>query len=145
MAEQKEDPFVGKPAPKFCLPDAQGTSVCLETFRGKWVVLYFYPRDNTPGCTIEAMQFNAALETFVDLGAQVIGVSTDSQESHQKFADRHSLNILLLSDPEHTVLTAYDSWKPKTLFGKELFGTSRDTFLINPEGIITDVWRMVSP
>ena len=101
MPELKEDPFVGKPAPDFCLPDARGTSFCLNTFRGKWVVLYFYPRDNTPGCTIEAMQFNAALEKFVDLGAQVIGVSTDSQESHQKFADKYSLNILLLSDPDH--------------------------------------------
>ncbi|MFZ1127276.1 peroxiredoxin, partial [Methanoregula sp.] len=102
-------------------------------------------RDNTPGCTIEAMQFNAALEKFVDLGAQVIGVSTDSQESHQKFADKYSLNILLLSDHDHKVLAAYDSWKPTTLFGKEVLGTSRDTFLINPEGLITDVWRKVSP
>ena len=145
MAEQKEDPWIGKPAPEFCLPDGQGTPVCLETFRGKWVVLYFYPRDNTPGCTIEAMQFNAALETFADHGAQVIGVSTDSQENHQKFPEKHSLTILLLSDTDHTVLTAYGSWRPKTLFGKELFGTSRDTFLINPEGTITDVWRKVSP
>ncbi len=145
MPELKEDPFVGRPAPDFCLPDAQGTSFCLNTFRGKWVVLYFYPRDNTPGCTIEAMQFNAALEKFVDLGAQVIGVSTDSKESHQKFADKYNLTILLLSDPDHKVLTAYDSWKPMTLFGKEMLGTSRDTFLINPDGLITDVWRKVSP
>jgi peroxiredoxin Q/BCP len=138
------DPLRGKKAPAFCLPDAQGTQVCLEQFRNKWVVLYFYPRDNTPGCTLEAMQFNAALEKFAELGAQVIGVSTDSQESHQKFAAKRDLDILLLSDTEHTVLSAYDSWKPKTMFGKEFFGTQRDTFLIDPSGIIVAVWRKVS-
>jgi peroxiredoxin Q/BCP len=132
-------------APEFCLPDAEGTSVCLETFRGTWVVLYFYPRDNTPGCTIEAMQFNAALGKFAELGAQVIGVSADSQESHQKFAEKHNLSILLLSDTGHEVLKAYDSWKPKTMFGKEFLGTQRDTFLINPDGKIVAVWRRVSP
>jgi peroxiredoxin Q/BCP len=139
-----QDPLAGKTAPSFCLPDAQGTQVCLEQFRNKWVVLYFYPRDNTPGCTLEAMQFNAALEKFAELGAQVIGVSTDSQESHQKFAEKRNLDILLLSDTGHAVLSAYDSWKPKTMFGKEFFGTQRDTFLIDPLGIIVAVWRKVS-
>jgi len=145
MARSHEDPFIGKTAPAFCLPDAEGTSICLESFRGKWVVLYFYPRDNTPGCTIEAMQFNAALGKFADLGAQVIGVSADSPESHQKFAEKHNLSILLLSDKEHTVLKAYDAWKPKTMFGKEFLGTQRDTFLIDSEGKIIAVWRKVSP
>jgi peroxiredoxin Q/BCP len=145
MAEQQPDPFVMRQAPVFCLPDANGSEVCLETFRKKWVVLYFYPRDNTPGCTIEAMQFNAALERFAELGAQVIGVSADSQESHQKFAQKLNLSILLLSDPGHTVLEAYGSWKPKTMFGKEFLGTQRDTFLIDPEGKIVAVWRRVSP
>jgi len=145
MAQSPDDPFMGKIAPEFCLPDAEGTSICLETFKGKWVVLYFYPRDNTPGCTIEAMQFNAALEKFADLGAQVIGVSADSPESHQKFAEKHNLSILLLSDTDHTVLKAYDAWKPKTMFGKEFLGTQRDTFLIDPEGKIIAVWRKVSP
>jgi peroxiredoxin Q/BCP len=139
-----QDPLAGKTASSFCLPDAQGTQVCLEQFRNKWVVLYFYPRDNTPGCTLEAMQFNAALEKFAELGAQVIGVSTDSQESHQKFAEKRNLDILLLSDTGHAVLSAYDSWKPKTMFGKEFFGTQRDTFLIDPLGIIVAVWRKVS-
>jgi peroxiredoxin Q/BCP len=91
------------------------------------------------------MQFNAALEKFADLGAQVIGVSADSQESHQKFAEKHSLSILLLSDTEHMVLKAYGAWKPKTMFGKEFLGTQRDTFLIDPEGTIVAVWRNVSP
>jgi thioredoxin-dependent peroxiredoxin len=107
--------------------------------------LYFYPRDNTPGCTIEAMQFNAALEKFADLGDQVIGVSADSLESYQKFAEKHNLTILLLADTEHKVLKAYDSWKPKTIFGKEFLGTQRDTFLIDPMGIMVAVWRKVSP
>ncbi len=145
MTRSHEDPFIGKTAPAFCLPDAEETSFCLESFRGKWVVLYFYPRDNTPGCTIEAMQFNAALEKFADLGAQVIGVSSDSPESHQKFAEKHNLSILLLSDTEPTVLKAYDAWKPKTMIGKEFLGTQRDTFLIDPEGKIIAVWRKVSP
>ena len=145
MTQSSDDPFIGKIAPGFCLPDAEGEQVCLNSFKGKWVVLYFYPRDNTPGCTLEAMQFNAALEKFADLGAQVIGVSADSSESHQKFAEKHNLSILLLSDTNHAVLKEYDSWKPKTMFGKEFFGTQRDTFLIDPQGKIISVWRMVSP
>ena len=145
MVQSREDPLMGKHAVAFCLPDAEGTSICLDSFKGKWVVLYFYPRDNTPGCTIEAMQFNAALEKFADLGAQVIGVSADSQDSHRKFAEKHTLSILLLSDTEHTVLKAYGAWKPKTMFGKEFSGTQRDTFLIDPAGTIVAVWRKVSP
>jgi thioredoxin-dependent peroxiredoxin len=145
MAQSSEDPFIGKKAVTFCLPDGERTSVCLDRFKGKWVVLYFYPKDNTPGCTIEAMQFNAALEKFADLGAQVIGISADSSESHQKFAEKHNLSVLLLSDTDHTVLKAYDSWKPKTMFGREFLGIQRDTFLIDPEGTIVAVWRKVSP
>ena len=91
------------------------------------------------------MQFNAALEEFAGLGAQVIGVSADSPESHQKFAGNHNLSILLLSDMDHNVLKSYDSWKPKTMFGREFLGTQRDTFLIDPEGTIIAVWRKVSP
>ena len=145
MTQSQEDPFIGKKAPAFCLPDAQRTSTCLKNYEGKWVVLYFYPRDNTPGCTLEAMQFNASLEKFGDIGAQVIGVSADSPESHRKFAQKHDLFILLLSDEEHTVLKAYDAWKPKTMYGKEFFGTQRDTFLIDPDGTIVAVWRKISP
>jgi peroxiredoxin Q/BCP len=145
MPRVTEDPLLTRPAPAFCLPDADKKTICLEQFRGRWVVLYFYPKDNTPGCTLEAMQFNAALEQFAGLGAQVIGVSGDTPESHQNFAARHSLTILLLSDMEHTVLRAYGSWVPKTMFGKEFFGTMRDTFLIDPAGTVVAVWRRVSP
>jgi len=145
MAVQSDDPILGGIAPSFCLPDSQGHEVCLEQYRGRWVVLYFYPRDNTPGCTIEALSFNAALESFAGLGAQVLGVSTDTPESHQKFADRHNLSILLLSDTTHRVLEAYHSWKPKKIFGKETLGTQRDTFLIDPGGKVVEVWRKASP
>jgi thioredoxin-dependent peroxiredoxin len=145
MTRVDDDPLLNNPAPAFCLPGMDTPNVCLDQFRGTWVVLYFYPRDNTPGCTIEAMQFNAALEKFADLGAQVIGVSGDSVESHKDFAAKHSLKILLLSDEKHTVLKAYDSWKPMTLAGREFFGTQRDTFLINPAGTVVAVWRKVSP
>jgi len=145
MAEQEYDPITGRQAPPFCLPDAEGKKVCLEDYRGKWVVLYFYPKDNTPGCTLEALQFNAAIEEFAGLGAQVIGVSGDSGGSHRKFADKYSLSILLLSDTGHEVIKAYDSWKPLTIFGKEILGTRRDTFLIDPYGIVASVWRSVNP
>jgi len=145
MTQSHEDPYIGKKAAGFCLPDGEGITTCLDSFRGKWVVLYFYPRDNTPGCTLEAMQFDAALEKFADIGAKVIGVSSDSPDSHQKFVKKHNLSVLLLSDTEHAVLKAYDSWKPKIMFGREFFGTQRDTFLINPDGTIVAVWRKVSP
>jgi len=143
MVKKDIDAFIGQQAPHFCLPDAGGKEVCLLTFRGKWVVLYFYPKDNTPGCTLEAVTFSAALEQFAALGAQVIGVSGDSSESHQRFAEKHGLSVVLLSDTDHNVLKAYDAWKPKALFGKEILGTERDTFLISPDGTIVEVWRKV--
>jgi thioredoxin-dependent peroxiredoxin len=144
MVKKDIDAFVNRKAPDFCLPDAAGRAVCLSEFHGRWVILYFYPRDNTPGCTLEAVTFSAALEEFASLGAQVIGVSGDSPESHQKFAKKHNLTVILLSDTDHSVLKAYDAWKPKVLFGKEMLGTERDTFLIDPAGTITEVWRKVT-
>lgn len=145
MGKKNDDPLIGISAPEFCLPDSQGSDVCLEQYRGKWVVLYFYPRDNTPGCTLEALSFNAARELFAELGAQIIGVSKDSPASHSTFADRHNLSILLLSDPGHHVIEAYQSWTEKKMYGKTVFGTQRDTFLIDPDGQIVNVWRKVSP
>ena len=140
-----QGPLTGEKAPAFCLPDSEGKTACLEHFRGRWVVLYFYPKDNTPGCTIEAMQFNAAVQEFADLGAQVIGISGDSGESHRNFAEKYNLTILLLSDSDHMAIRAYGSWKPMKMFGKEFLGTKRDTFLIDPEGVIVRVWRNVNP
>ncbi|MEI7434143.1 MAG: peroxiredoxin [Methanomicrobiales archaeon] len=143
MVTTDNDEFISRQAPGFCLPDAEGKEVCLQSFRGKWVILYFYPKDNTPGCTLEAITFSAALEQFAALGAQVIGVSGDSPESHQRFAKKHNLTVILLSDTDHHVLKEYDAWKPKVMFGKELLGTERDTFLVSPEGKIVEVWRKV--
>lgn len=145
MPQATEDPLLGQPAPAFCLPDAAGKSVCLEQFRGTWVVLYFYPKDNTSGCTLEAVQFTAALEEFAGLGAHVIGISGDTPESHRGFAARHNLTILLLADTDHAVLKAYGSWNRKKMYGKESYGTTRDTFLIDPAGTVVAVWRKVSP
>jgi thioredoxin-dependent peroxiredoxin len=144
MPKEPVDPYTGREAPAFCLPDSDGKKTCLSEFRGKWVVLYFYPKDNTPGCTLEAMQFSQAMEEFAKLRAQVIGISQDSPESHLKFIERHDLTVLLLSDTSHEVLKLYDAWQPKTMFGKEFLGTTRTTFLIDPRGVIVKVWRKVS-
>jgi peroxiredoxin Q/BCP len=133
----------GKRAPDFCLPDAKGTEICLKDFRGKWIVLYFYPRDNTPACTLEAKGFSDELDAFGDLDAKVIGVSKDSPESHTKFIEKHDLKVLLLADPAHHVLEAYKVWQLKKLYGKESLGTVRSTYLIGPDGIIREVWAKV--
>jgi peroxiredoxin Q/BCP len=133
----------GTPAPDFCLPDAEGTEICLQDFRGKWFVLYFYPRDNTPACTLEAKGFSEEVDAFGDLDATIIGISKDSPESHTKFIEKHDLKVLLLADPDHKVLEAYKAWQPKKLYGKEFLGTIRSTYLIDPEGIIRYVWPKV--
>jgi peroxiredoxin Q/BCP len=135
--------MMGKEAPQFCLPDSDGTEVCLTNYRGNWVILYFYPRDNTPGCTLEAIQFNKEVDTFKESGAVIIGISPDTRESHQKFQEKHELQFLLLSDTDHRVLVSYGVWKPKVLFGKELLGVERSTFLIDPQGKIVEIWRKV--
>ena len=133
----------GTPAPDFCLPDEKGTEICLKIFRGKWIVLYFYPRDNTPGCTLEAKGFSDGVEAFRNLDAMIIGVSGDSSESHAKFIEKHDLKILLLADPSHRVLEAYHAWQPKKLYGREFLGTVRSTYIIDPDGIIREVWPKV--
>jgi peroxiredoxin Q/BCP len=137
------DTMMGKEAPQFCLPDSSGTEVCLTKYRGDWVILYFYPRDNTPGCTLEAVQFNKELDSFRESDAVIIGVSPDTPESHQKFQEKHGLHFLLLSDTSRRVLVSYGVWRPKVLFGKELLGVERSTFLIDPQGKIVEVWRKV--
>jgi len=133
----------GDNAPDFCLPDQDDEEVCLEGFLGRWVVLYFYPRDNTKGCTMEATDFTSNLEDFESLDATVLGVSPDSTRSHQRFAERHGLKVTLLSDPEHGVLERYGVWQLKKRFGREYFGVVRSTFLIDPEGRIRHIWRKV--
>ncbi len=134
---------IGTPAPGFCLPDKNNTEICLSTFAGKWVVLYFYPKDNTPGCTTEAKGFNEELEAFSHLNAVVIGISADSCQSHAKFAGTHGLKIILLSDESHTVIKEYMVWRPKKILGREILGIVRTTYIIGPDGIIREVWPRV--
>jgi peroxiredoxin Q/BCP len=143
MSETSPDPLVGAPAPDFCLPAGDGTTVCLRELRGRWVVFYAYPRDNTSGCTLEARLFSDALDAFDELGATVIGVSPDSPASHARFAARHALRHRLLSDADHEILEGYGAWKEKRLYGKTVLGTERSTFLVDPEGTVRAVWRRV--
>ena len=130
-------------AADFCLRDQSGVEQCLSGYRGQWVVLYFYPRDMTPGCSMEAVHFTWAKAEFDRMGAVVLGVSPDSEESHRKFCERKDLSITLLSDTEKTVLKAYGCWKMKKLYGKEFLGVERSTFLIDPDGYIAHEWRKV--
>lgn len=135
-----------KQAPDFSLRDQTNQTHSLHDYRGKWVVLYFYPKDETPGCTIEACSFRDTREAIAEFGnAVVLGVSKDSPESHRKFAEKHGLNFTLLSDPDHAVAAAYDSWDPKFFWGKTLLGTKRNTFLISPEGMIAKEYHGVDP
>ncbi|BCD68643.1 thioredoxin-dependent thiol peroxidase [Nitratiruptor sp. YY09-18] len=134
---------VGQGAPDFCLPNAQGVEICLKDLRGKWVVLYFYPKDNTPGCTTEALDFTAHLDEFQKLGAVVLGVSPDSCESHQKFIEKKNLAVTLLCDTDKEVLKKYGAWGMKKMYGKEYEGVIRTTYLIDPEGKVAAVWPKV--
>ena len=135
----------GTKAPSFTLPDKDGKLVSLEDFAGKRVVLYFYPRDNTPGCTRQACAFAGAYEEFGALGAVVIGVSKDSTASHQRFAAKHELPFLLLSDPELTAIQAYGVWQEKKNYGKVSMGVVRSTFVIDGDGVIENVMPKVKP
>lgn len=134
---------VGDSASNFCLADDSGEEHCLDNFKGKWVVLYFYPKDNTSGCTLEARDFTTALTDFEKLNTMIIGVSPDSTKSHQNFITKHDLKIKLLSDPEHKTLEDYGAWQKKKLYGREFMGVVRSTFLISPEGKIEHVWPKV--
>jgi peroxiredoxin Q/BCP len=133
----------GLKAPLFCLPDQNGKEKCLKDLKGKWVVLYFYPRDNTTGCTKEAQDFTSLKDAFEDEGAMILGVSRDSITSHQKFMEKKEIGITLLSDTEIAVHKLYDVWRLKKFMGKESMGTVRTTFLIDPEGNIAEIWDNV--
>lgn len=136
---------VGTKAPEFTLPDKDGNSVSLADFAGKKVVLYFYPKDNTPGCTRQACAFAGAYEEFKKINAVVIGISKDSVMSHQKFAEKHGLPFILLSDPDLTAIQAYGVWQEKKLYGKVSMGVVRSTFVIDENGIIEKVMPKVKP
>ncbi|QOR67107.1 thioredoxin-dependent thiol peroxidase [Cytobacillus suaedae] len=134
---------VGKVAPDFELVSTNGEMVKLSDYKGKYVVLYFYPKDMTPGCTTQACDFRDHHKSFSDVNAVILGVSPDSAEKHQKFTEKYDLPFQLLVDDEHKVAELYDVWKLKKNFGKEYMGIERSTFLINPEGQIVKEWRKV--
>ena len=132
-------------APDFTLPDKDGNPVSLSDFRGRKVVLYFYPRDNTPGCTRQACAFAAAYDRFRSMDVTVIGVSKDSVSSHLKFAQKYDLPFILLSDPELQAIQAYDVWKEKKLYGKVSMGVVQTTYIIDEQGNIEKVMPKVKP
>ncbi len=138
-----EDIKIGDLAPDFCLKNSLDQDICLKDFKSKYVVLYFYPRDNTPGCTTEAKEFTDFINDFNSLGAEVVGISADSIKSHVKFIEKHGLKINLLSDPEHVVIEKYGAWQKKKMAGREYYGIVRSTFIINSEGIIVKIWPKV--
>ena len=127
---------IGSKAPDFTLLNKDNEEVSLKDFLGKKVILYFYPKDNTPGCTQQALGFKEYFDHFNDNNVVVIGISKDSTASHVKFADKYELPFILLSDPDHKVIELYDAWKEKSLYGKKYMGTMRDTYVIDENGII---------
>ncbi len=136
---------VGDPAPSFSLTDTHGNTVSLADLQGKRVILYFYPRDNTPGCTTEACAFRDAYHVFRDNGIVVLGVSTDDAKSHAKFVSKFDLPFTLLCDPDGQMATTYDSYGLKKFMGKEYMGISRNTFVIGPDGRIEQIYLKVKP
>jgi thioredoxin-dependent peroxiredoxin len=133
----------GDKAPDFDLATDGGGRVKLSDFAGSWLVLYFYPKDDTPGCTTEAIAFSDASGVFADANAKVVGVSKDSPKSHDKFKAKHNLGITLASDPDGEMLERYGVWVEKSLYGRKYMGIDRATFLIGPDGVIRNVWRKV--
>ena len=136
---------VGEEAPDFTLLTDEGKQVSLKEYRGKKVVLYFYPKDGTSGCTTEALEFKDISDQFAKAGVVIMGISKDSVKSHQGFKAKHQLPFTLLSDSEAKVLNGYGVWKEKTLYGRKFMGTERTTFLIDEKGIIRKIYRKVKP
>ncbi|MCQ1538135.1 peroxiredoxin [Methanocalculus taiwanensis] len=130
-------------APDFCLPDSDEQLICLAEQRGIYVVVYFYPKDNSSGCTHEARAFSDAIETFARDNTPVYGISPDSIASHRRFSEKQHLTVNLLSDPTLQAIEAYGVWKQKKMYGREYMGVERSTFIIDPEGMIAHIWRKV--
>jgi len=131
----------GSPAPPFTLPDQDGNPVTLSDLVGKWVVLYFYPADDTPGCTIEACEFTDSIKDFERMDAIVYGCSPDSPASHREFIAKYALEVGLLADEDHSVMEAYGAWGEKTLYGRKVIGVTRSTVIIGPDGLIAHRWK----
>jgi len=138
MTDEKEK------AKGFCLMSHESKKMDLKDYRGKWLVLYFYPKDNTPGCTTEAVEFSALKPKFEKLNAEIVGVSADSVESHNKFREKHNLSITLLSDPGREAIGGYGAWREKLNFGVSALGIVRSTTLIDPEGNVAYKWEKVN-
>ena len=136
---------IGTQAPDFTLSDQNGNAISLSDFKGKKVILYFYPKDNTPGCTKQACAFGELYPQFTEKGAIVIGISKDSSTSHKKFAEKYNLPFILLSDPELKVIQAYDVWHEKKMYGKTMMGVVRSTYLIDENGVIQKALFKVKP
>jgi peroxiredoxin Q/BCP len=134
---------VGTKAPSFTLPDEDDNPVRLADYKGQWVVLYFYPRDDTPGCTKEACEFTAGIRGFKTLDAVVLGCSPDTPERHRAFVKKYSLKMTLLSDPKHVVMEKYGGWGEKVLYGKATIGVRRSTVIVDPSGMVAYHWRAV--
>lgn len=134
---------VGDSAPEFMLKDPKDSDRNLASYGDGWKIVYFYPKDNTPGCTTEALDFTDALDEIHKLGAEVIGISPDTVEKHNKFIDKHSLKVNLLSDPETTMISNYGVWQLKKMCGREYMGVVRTTYIIDKDGIIQFVWPKV--
>ncbi|OIP53652.1 MAG: peroxiredoxin [Helicobacteraceae bacterium CG2_30_36_10] len=130
-------------APPFCLPNQDDVEICLRDIAGKWIVLYFYPKDSTSGCTTEACEFTEAAPDFSELDAIIIGVSADSTKKHRSFIEKNELGITLLSDVDTSMMQEYGVWQMKKNYGKEYMGIVRTTFIINPEGIVKAVFENV--
>ncbi len=134
---------IGQVAPEFCLPNQDEVEICLRDLIGKWIVLYFYPKDNTPGCTTEACEFTEALTDFEEMDAVILGVSPDSPKKHRNFIEKKDLQITLLADEDKEVCDKYGVWQLKKLYGKEYMWAVRSTFVINPEGKIAAIWDKI--
>lgn len=135
---------VGSIAPDFCAPNQDDVEICLRDITGNWIVLYFYPRDNTPGCTTQACDFTASMPEFDDLDATILGVSPDTPAKHRNFIEKQNLSITLLADTEKKMCEDYGVWQLKKFMGRESMGVVRTTFIINPEGEIAAIWDKVS-
>ena len=138
LAEQVQ---IGEPAPDFELKDQSGQLHSIEDYRGQWVALYFYPKDDTPGCTKQACNLRDHYQSLLDAGIVVLGVSPDDVASHEKFAGKYELPFPLIADPEHAILEAYGVWGEKNLYGRKYMGVKRITFLIDEEGVIRHVFK----
>ena len=134
---------IGKPAPDLSLKNQADQDVRLSDLDGQWVVLYFYPKDNTPGCTVEACEFTAGVEEFAALDAVVLGCSPDTTRKHRNFIDKFDLKISLLSDPDHKVMEKYGAWGEKKMYGRTFQGVKRSTVIIDPSGKVAHHWRNV--